>query len=101
FGWLANAKLSIGLDNLREGGREGARAFYDLTPPRAAPDTHAVDRYLSVLPLLKVPVHQNFDWLPSRPEAAAQVQKKWQPGISPWIALFPGARWDNKRWPVE
>src|ERR1700691_2084426 len=34
--WLANAKKIIGLDNLKEGGREGARAMYDLTPPRAS-----------------------------------------------------------------
>ena len=35
FAWLANAGLTVGLDNLREGLREGARAMYDLTPPSA------------------------------------------------------------------
>ena len=64
FAWLANAGLTVGLDNLREGCREGARAMYDLTPPRASPQTHAVDRYLAVLPLLGVPVHWDFEWLP-------------------------------------
>ena len=97
FAWLAGAGLTIGLDNVRE----GARAFYDLTPPRAAPDAHAVDRYLAVLPLLKVPVHGNFEWLPKRPGIAAQIEQKWNPGAGPWIVLLPGARWDNKRWPVE
>ncbi len=101
FAWLANADLLVGLDNLREGGREGARGFYDLTPPRSPDGTHAVDRYLSVLPLLKVPVHQNFEWLPKRPAIADQVQEKWNLGTGPWIALLPGARWDNKRWPAE
>ena len=24
-----------------------------------------------------------------------------EPGAGPWIVLLPGARWDNKRWPVE
>jgi lipopolysaccharide heptosyltransferase I len=100
FAWLSNAKLIVGLDNAREGSREGARAFYDLTPPRASLDTHAVDRYLAVLPLLKVPVHWNFEWLPARPQVAAEVDLKWNPGSGPWIALLPGARWDNKRWPV-
>jgi heptosyltransferase-1 len=101
FAWLANAGLTIGLDNAREGSREGARAFYDVTPPCAAPNTHAVDRYLAVLPLLKVPVHWNFEWLPRRPEVAARIDEKWNPGAGPWIVLLPGARWNNKRWPLE
>jgi lipopolysaccharide heptosyltransferase I len=101
FAWLANAGLTIGLDNGREGSREGARAFYDLTPPPPAADTHAVDRYLAVLPLLNIPARGNFEWLPTRPEIAAQIQQKWNPGAGPWIVLLPGARWDNKRWPVE
>lgn len=100
FAWLSNAKLIVGLDNEREGAREGAQAFYDLTPPRAAPGSHAVDRYLAVLPLLKVPFHRNFAWLPERPQIAAQIDKKWNPRPGPWITLLPGARWDNKRWPV-
>ena len=52
--WLANADLSIGLDNAREGNREGARLFYDVIAPRSAPGTHAVERYLAVLPELGV-----------------------------------------------
>jgi lipopolysaccharide heptosyltransferase II len=103
FGWLANASLSVGLDNLREGGREGARAMYDLTPPRASPQTHAVDRYLAVLPLLRVPVHWDFEWLPSRPEAARRVRQTWagEDGQTRWIVLLPGGRWNNKRWPAD
>jgi heptosyltransferase I len=60
-----------------------------------------VDRYLAVLPLLGVPVHWNFEWLPGAPQIAAQIEEKWNPGPGPWIVLLPGARWDNKRWPVE
>jgi heptosyltransferase I len=100
FAWLANAGLTVGLDNLREGSREGARALYDVTPPRASARMHAVDRYLAVLPLLGVPVHRNFDWLPSRPEIAAAVEQKSHPAGARWVALLPGGRWDNKRWPV-
>jgi len=102
FGWLANASLTVGLDNLREGGREGARAMYDLTPPRASPQTHAVDRYLAVLPLLRVPVHWDFQWLPPWPQAARRVRETWAPedGRTRWIVLLPGGRWDNKRWPA-
>jgi len=98
FGWLANAKLTIGLDEPRE----GARAFYDLIVPRASYHTHAVDWYLAVLPLIKVPIHWNFEWLPKRPDVAASLLKKW-PQIQGrrWIVLQPGARWLNKRWPVK
>jgi lipopolysaccharide heptosyltransferase II len=102
FGWLANAGLTIGLDNPREGEREGARAMYDLTPPPALPKTHAVDRYLAVLPLLGVPVHWNFEWLPIRPEAAGNIIEKWGATreAARWVVLLPGGRWINKRWPA-
>ena len=100
FAWLANGRQLIGLDEVRE----GARGFYDLAAPRASFHTHAVDWYLSVLPMLGVPVHKNFVWLPERPEIAAGIKSKW-PDITPsnakWIALQPGARWKNKRWPVQ
>lgn len=111
FAWLARGKFLIGLDEARE----GARGFYDLAVPRKSFHTHAVDWYLSVLPPLGVPVHKKFDWLPERKEIAAAVKHKWLnelknekletqnlfPSSPRWIALQPGARWDNKRWPVE
>lgn len=95
--WLANGKLLVGLDEPRE----GARGFYDIIVPRASFHTHAVDWYLAVLPRLGVPVHWNFNWLPERPVAAAAVKAKWQTDGARWIALQPGARWSNKRWPLE
>lgn len=101
FGWLANAGLLVGLDNLREGAREGARGFYDIAPPRAPANMHAVDRYLAVLPLLGVPLRWDFDWLPRRADIAAQVEDRWHPPQTRWVALLPGGRWDNKRWPVQ
>jgi lipopolysaccharide heptosyltransferase II len=106
FAWLANGKQLIGLDEIRE----GARGFYDLAVPRKSFHTHAVDWYLSVLPPLGVPVHKNFIWLPERPEVAAEAKRKWftnptnwklEIGNCKWIALQPGARWKNKRWPVQ
>jgi lipopolysaccharide heptosyltransferase II len=101
FTWLSNPDLSIGLDNAREGAREGARLYYDVITPRAAVGTHAVDRYLAVLPELGVPVHGRFQWLPERPKLARQVRAKWQPDPARWVILLPGARWENKRWPLE
>jgi len=97
FAWLANGKFLIGLDEVRE----GARGFYDVAVRRASFHTHAVDWYLAVLPRLGVPVHKNFQWLPERPEVADAVQSKWQTNGARWIALQPGARWPNKRWPAE
>jgi lipopolysaccharide heptosyltransferase I len=97
FAWLTNGKLSIGLDEPRE----GARGFYDLIVRRPSALTHAVDWYLGVLPLLGVPVDWNFQWLPERPALAESVQRKWPVGKAQWIVIQPGARWANKRWPAE
>jgi lipopolysaccharide heptosyltransferase I len=119
FAWLARGKFLIGLDDARE----GARGFYDLAVPRPSFHTHAVDWYLAVLPALGVPVHKNFTWLPERPQIADDVNRKWPgaserrapsrhengdfqhagtvPGAPQLILLQPGARWLNKRWPVQ
>ena len=97
FAWLANGKFLVGLDEVRE----GARGFYDLAVRRATYRTHAVDWYLSVLPKLGVPVHNDFNWLPERPSVAAAIRAKWPVGDHRWFILQPGARWLNKRWPAE
>lgn len=97
FAWLTNGQLLVGLDDPRE----GARGFYDVIVPRASYHTHAVDWYLAVLPRLGVPQHWDFTWLPERPAVAAAVKAKWNMDGARWIALQPGARWANKRWPVE
>lgn len=98
FAWLARGKLMVGLDEPRE----GARGFYDLVARRPSFHTHAVDWYLRVLPLLKVPAHNSFEWMPRRPEVASKIQQKWPAAAdSQWLILQPGARWINKRWPVE
>ena len=95
--WLANGGFTIGLNDPRE----GARAFYDVVVERPSATTHAVDWYLEVLRVLGVPVDWNFEWIPKRETAAAAVQTRWKPEVGRWIALQPGARWDNKRWPAE
>jgi heptosyltransferase I len=102
FAWLSRGNFLIGLDEARE----GARAFYDIAVPRESFHTHAVDWYLSVLPKLGVPVHKNFQWLPERKKIAEAVKQnpfnsKLKTQNSKLILLQPGARWDNKRWPVE
>jgi heptosyltransferase I len=95
--WLADGQLSVGVEDWRE----GAPALYDLVIPRPSPLTHAVDWYLEVVRALGVPVHRDFVWMPERPQAAEAVRRKWQIADGKWIVIIPGARWANKRWPVE
>jgi lipopolysaccharide heptosyltransferase II len=95
--WLARGGFTIGLDDARE----GAAALYDVCVRRPAPNCHAVDWYLEVLRALEVPLSWDFDWLPARASVAENLQRRWQPEGHRWIAIHPGARWLNKRWPVE
>jgi len=98
FAWLANGGLTVGLDEPRE----GARGFYDLVARRPSFYTHAVDWYLRVLPLLGIPVNRDFQWLPLQPQVANAVRQKWPAADKfQWLAVQPGARWVNKRWPIE
>jgi len=97
FAWMVNGRLLIGLDEPRE----GARGLYDIIVPRRSFLTHAVDWYLDVLPALGVPPARDYQWLPPRPQVAATLRQKWPLGAGPWLLLQPGARWLNKRWPVE
>jgi lipopolysaccharide heptosyltransferase II len=97
FAWLANGKLTVGLDEPRE----GARGFYDVIVRRPSALTHAIDWYLQVLPPLRVPVHTDFQWLPERPAVAEAVRRKWPVDGARWMVIQPGARWPTKRWPAE
>lgn len=97
FAWLANGQLLIGLEDHRE----GAPALYDVRVPRPAPLAHAVDWYLDVLRTLNVPVTAPFVWLPPRYAAYRSLVQRWHPEGKLWVAMAPGARWPNKRWPVE
>ena len=95
--WFVGGGLTVGLEDRRE----GAPALHDFSVPRRSPNTHAVDWYLDVLRFLRVPVNQNFDWLPVRPEILEQLQRKWRVQGRRWLCLQPGARWWNKRWPLD
>jgi len=97
FAWLANGRLTVGLDEPRE----FARGFYDIIVRRPSFHTHAADWYLEVPRRLGIPARQTDNWLPSRPEIAAGVRRKWSENGERWIAVQPGARWANKRWPIE
>jgi lipopolysaccharide heptosyltransferase II len=95
--WLVRPGLSVGVEDWRE----GAPAFYDRVVARPSPLTHAVDWYLEVARTLGVPVHSNFVWMPPRPAAAHRIRERWNPDVCRWVSFIPGARWTNKRWPIE
>jgi len=97
FAWLAGGARSVGLD-LR---REGAQMFYDVAVPRPADRPHAVDWYLDVAEELGLGSASSFDWIPKRASAAASVARMNSANAKRLVALVPGARWDNKRWPAE
>jgi heptosyltransferase I len=96
-GWLANGFCFVGLHDWRE----LAPGYYDISVPRPSPNTHAVDWYLEVLRVLRVPVHADFDWMPKRERVASEVESLWPLNGSPMVVLLPGARWENKRWPAQ
>jgi lipopolysaccharide heptosyltransferase I len=96
FAWLANGAYTVGVDDPRE----GAAGFYDRAVPRPGKECHAVDWYLEVLRTVNVPVNWKFEWIPER-SAVAQRVRQWLPQGKRVVALIPGARWDNKRWPAE
>ena len=97
FAWLARGRHTIGLADYRE----GAPVLYDVAVPRPSPGTHAVDWYLEVLKELRVPVRWDFEWMPVRHDVRANLETKWPIRRGQWILFQPGARWLNKRWPVE
>jgi lipopolysaccharide heptosyltransferase II len=82
--------------------RELAPLFQGESVPRPSKDTHAVDLYLAVARHLGWDTGQPFEWLPHRPAGAAEIRRVFpQLEEGAWIGLQPGARWENKRWPVE
>jgi len=93
FSWIARAGLTIGLHQHRE----GAAAAYDVAVERPSPNAHAVDWCRAVLPYLGLENNDDFEWMPRRDNPLPECYEAGQR----WLALCPGARWENKRWPVE
>lgn len=97
IGWLANGARVVGVDD----SREGAPLFHDRSVPRPTGTRHAVDWYLAVLRELGIPTDGSIEWMPTRSWAAAPAKARIEGSGQVWIGLQPGARWMNKRWPVE
>lgn len=96
FAWLARGAFTIGVMDRREGGS----AFYDVAVDRPGHKSHAVDWYLSVAKALGLETAMEFDWLPVRSKVQAEISRKWPLNGATWIAMCPGARWENKQWPL-
>lgn len=93
FSWIARPGLSIGLNQHRE----GAAAAYDVAVDRPSPNAHAVDWCRAVLPNLGLENNDEFTWMPSR---ESSIPKDIPTGKQ-LLVLCPGARWENKRWPID
>jgi heptosyltransferase I len=97
FAWAAGGRLTIGLDDCRE----GASAFYDLVVARPSYDTHAVEWYLAVAQRLGLPMCSDIEWLPPGKPGDSTLRQKWPITDGTWIMINPSARWQNKRWPID
>ncbi len=95
--WLSGGEFCVGVED----SREGAPAFYDLAVSRPSPQTHAVDWNLEVLRRVGVPTNRRFEWMPSRLGVQAKIRQKWMVNGFRWVGFQPGARWINKRWPLD
>lgn len=97
-GRFAGGKRLVGVADWRE----FAPLLHGESIPRPSPTTHAVDWYLAVARHLGLDTTVPFEWIPSRPAGVVEVRNRVpELGEGPWIGLQPGARWYNKRWPVE
>jgi ADP-heptose:LPS heptosyltransferase len=84
-----------------KGAREGSWIAYSHRIPIPTLDVHAVDRYLWVGPLLGLDDGPPEFHLPLPAGAESRVDG-WLRGqgldTKPFALLFPGARWETKRW---
>ncbi len=97
FAWLVNGRFTIGLDEPRE----FARGYYDVIVRRPSFHTHAADWYLEVLRYLGIPASGIDESLPPRPEVVERIRQQAGANGERWVAIQAGARWTNKRWPIE
>lgn len=91
---FARTSVKIGFSDARE----LASLFYDvkIVPP---PNVHAVDKLMSALEGVGIPV----DGPPAFDMGIPGEARDWADKIapeSPFIAVNPNARWATKRWPV-
>jgi len=82
--------------------REFAPLLQGESVPRPSAQTHAADWYLEVARHLGIRMDRPYEWLPARPSGRLQIQRQFPELESGnWIGFQPGARWENKRWPLD
>lgn len=103
-GFLARATgapVRLGFRN----GREGSPLFYTDLIETPDPNAHAVDRNMLVAGRLGfADARVRFDLALTAAERDDAQRLLSQAGIAPGppvLAVFPGARWETKLWPVE
>lgn len=86
------------------GTRRDALLTERIPPP--ASSLHRIDRYLSILSPLNVPVSGRHPEIEVRSEDVSEWQtavrqhSAWDPS-APYVVVHPGGNWDLKRWPIE
>ena len=101
FSWLSGARQRVGSATARE----GAWLFYSrrVRPPAAA--EHAVDKNLSLVEALGLRVGRPAFPLGLRPAERIAARQLLADAagqeVEAFTAVFPGARWETKRWPPE
>ena len=96
--WQTGAKLRVGLASARE----GAPLFYTHRVQAGERERHAIEKYLDAaeaLGLGRGPVEFVFNTTDVHRHAVRE--KLASLGEKPIAALFPGANWLTKRWPVK
>jgi heptosyltransferase I len=84
-----------------QGAREGSWIAYTHHIPVPTLDLHAVDRYLSVGPLLGLPEGPADFSFPIPPQAAANVEtllRRYNVGSAKIVTMAPGTIWETKHW---
>lgn len=97
---LTGAPERVGFANARELGW----MFYTRRVRVAAPDRHAVDRYLLVAKELGLEIERPVRFNVHIPEAARAFAAEWfeaHAGGRRVVAMLPGSQWPTKRWPSE
>ncbi|MCO6435561.1 MAG: glycosyltransferase family 9 protein [Phycisphaerae bacterium] len=99
--WASGAPTRIGFAEARE----AAWVFYTHRIPHAPENAHAVDRNLSVCPILGLSRSEvRFDLgLPREvlQKAEQLLERKGIGASRSFLAVAPGARWQTKRWRAE
>jgi len=130
FAWLANGQFLIGLDEVREGARgfydvavrrasfhTHAVDWYLAVLPKLGVPAHGNFQWLPERPAVAAEIKRKW---PGQTEVRNEKDERREPAPPPvlrseatedgphsalrtphWIALQPGARWNNKRWPAE